>query len=129
MKNKPNIDWKFEIYRTIGAIVIVAIIGIPFYLFVSWSDKKMETERQNSLYEFEITDKYDYMGSNFYLIGGRATEQEYHVVYKITPLTETAKENFYGDSENDIEVSAGEYRKIKVGTKFKGHSQFFRSYY
>jgi len=101
----------------------IAIMLTP--LFLKCSDTLAEKDRveyESKVYLIEIVDKYDHLGSSWHLVGGRATEQEYHIIYKATPLTEEAKKNFYyTDRERDDEVDFKTYRKYKVGDKYKSH--------
>lgn len=95
--------------------------------FVLYSCSKYEKEKvqetiNSTEYRIEVIDKYDCIGSTYHLIGGRASEQEYHVIYKVIPLTKTANRHYYGNGEEDDEVSYKTYRKIKVGDSFNGHS-------
>lgn len=109
---------------------IITVIGGYFILY---SCSKYEKERvqktiNSTEYRIEVIDKYDCIGSTYHLIGGRAPEQEYHIIYKVIPLTENADKHYYGDGEEDDEVSYKTYRKIKVGDSFKGHSDKINYY-
>lgn len=83
--------------------------------------EKNRAEYESKVYLIEIIDKYDYLGSSLHFIGGRATEQKYHIIYKVTPLTEEAKKNFHYTGEHDDEVDFKTYRKYKVGDKYKSY--------
>lgn len=121
--------WKENLFAWSITVLIVGGGMWGFYSLVRCSDKQMEEEYQASLYEIEVINKYDCIGSSFHLIGGRASEQEYHVVYKVKPLTETAKKRYYGTGEEDDEVSYKNYRKLNIGEKFTGHSVNLLNYY
>ena len=123
----PN--WKENLFAWSIMVLIVGAGMWVFFSLVRCSDKYMEEEYQASLYEIEVIDKYDCIGSNYHLIGGRASEQEYHVVYKVKPLTETARKRYYGTGEKDDKVPYYLYRKINVGSKHKGHSEDLWKYY
>ena len=100
-----------------------AIAAILSPLLIKCSNTLAEKDRveyESKVYLIEIVDKYDHLGSSWHLVGGRATEQEYHIIYKATPLTEEAKKNFYY-RERDDEVDFKTYRKYKVGDKHKSH--------
>ena len=111
--------------RACVAITIsFAIAAIISPLLIKCSDTLAEKDRvkyESKVYLIEIVDKYDHLGSSWHLVGGRATEQEYHIVYKATPLTEEAKKDFYYTREHDDEVDFKTYRKYKVGDKYKSH--------
>ena len=104
-------------------MIIALPISIVFTFFMNTCANKNRADRERNVrYEIEIIDKYDCIGSNLHLLGGRSSEQEYHVVYKVTPLTPQAEKEYYGDGEEDDEVQYKEYRKIEVGKKFRGRS-------
>ena len=126
---KYDIDWKFEIFRWTFTITLVGLFLGGIYMLDSCSNKQMEEERAATLYEIEIIDKYDCIGSTYHLVGGRAPEQEYHIIYKVTPLTKMAKKKYYGNGEEDDEVQYRVYRKLNIGHKFRGHSNDLWSYY
>jgi hypothetical protein len=66
---------------------------------------------------------YDDLGSNWHLIGGRATEQEYHVIYKYRVTNRPGQENKWYISETT--VNGGRYRKLHVGQTLYNNSQIF----
>ena len=108
----------------ISVIVSFAIAIMVFPLFMQCEKSQREKARaeyESKVYLIEIVDKYDHLGSSWHLVGGRATEQEYHIIYKATPLTEEAKKNFYYSGEHDDEVSFKTYHKYKVGDTYKSH--------
>lgn len=132
MKKKFNElfpDWKEDLFGWTISTLIVGVGMWGLYSLVRCSDKQMEEEYQASLYEIEIIDKYDYIGSSYHVIGGRASEQEFHVVYTVKPLTKTARKRYYGTGEKDDEVPYYLYRKINVGKKLRGHSENLWRYY
>ena len=84
----------------------IAVMLSPLFIQCAKSqNEKAMAEYESRVYLIEIIDKYDHLGSSWHLIGGRATEQEYHIIYKATPLTEEAKKllaieaTVYGDGE------------------------------
>ena len=107
--------WVFSIITVIGGYFIL-------YSCSKYEKEKVQEAINSTEYRIEVIDKYDCIGSTYHLIGGRAPEQEYHVIYKVIPLTKNADKHYYGDGEEDDEVSYKTYRKIKVGDSFKGHS-------
>ena len=123
----PN--WKENLIVWTISISIVGLLMCCLYSLVRCSDKQMEEEYQASLYDIEVLDKYDCIGSSYHLVGGRASEQEYHVVYKVKPLTETARKHYYGTGEEDTKVPYYLYRKINVGNKHRGHTEDLWKYY
>lgn len=107
-----------DFFKFIGVILPFAIL---FSYFLEWYAEKNNKEHEDNVkYQIEVVDKYDCIGSTWHLVGGRASEQEYHVIYKVTPLTPKADEEYYGNGEEDDEVPYAMYRKIYVGQKFNG---------
>lgn len=87
------------------AFVIVFSIGVNEYH--KRHPPKYET------YEIVILDKYDDIGSSWHIVGGRASETEYHIVYKYRNKTK----NTYW-RENTLVVDGTRYRKYKIGYRF-----------
>lgn len=98
------------------------------YFLQKCSDKKYEEHERTVKYELEVVDKYNCIGSSFHLIGGRASEQEYHIIYKVKPLTPEAEKEYYGDGEEDDDVPYILYRKLEVGRKVVGTRYWLQSY-
>lgn len=110
--------------------IVIGIVGyFALHSFSKYEKEKVQETINSTEYRIEVIDKYDCIGSTYHLIGGRAPEQEYHVIYKVIPLTENADKHYYGNGEEDDEVSYKTYRKIKVGDSFKGHSDNIEYYY
>lgn len=65
-------------------------------------------------YEILIVDKYEDIGSTWHLIGGRASETEYHIVYKYCNRT---KNTYWKDKTRT--VNGTKYRKYDIGDRFK----------
>jgi len=120
---------RLDSIQTFFSIVIMVILIGSLIGFCIWISNDSKNSYENTWYEIEVIDKYDYLGSSFHIIGGRATEQEYHIIYKVTPLTDEARKNYYGNGEEDDEVPYSIYRKVSIGKKFKGHSDWITSYY
>jgi len=105
----------------IKTLCVVIPLSIIFtYLLSRCSENYQKEHDENVKYQIEVIDKYDCIGSSWHLVGGRSSEQEYHVIYKVTPLTPQADEEYYGDGEEDDEVPYTLYRKINVGQKING---------
>ena len=102
--------------------ILSIIISIPLnHSCENYENKKHQEYIQKTKFEIKIIDKYETIGSKYYLVGGRVPEQEYHIVYKVIPLTENAEkvlaESFYG-SERDEEIQYKSYRKVQIGQKY-----------
>ena len=105
------------------AVLIVVLIVGSIYGIVH--DKRIDKKYGKIRYEFVITDMYDDLGSTWHLVGGRATEQKYHVVYRyrLTNRPELDDNMVWRSSETT--VSSSNYRKLYVGQTFYGSSSFF----
>ena len=105
----------------------VMIVVLPIAILITTgiescsNNYKQNHSTKYDTYEILIIDKYEDIGSTWHLIGGRASETEYHIVYKVIPLTENAEkvlaESFYG-SERDTEIQYKSYRKVQIGQKY-----------
>lgn len=65
-------------------------------------------------YEILIIDKYEDIGSTWHFISGRASETEYHIVYKYCNRT---KNTSWEDKTRT--VNGTKYRKYNIGDRFK----------
>ena len=105
--------------------LFIGITLICFYMLCSsaskWSDANHKKYIETTKYEITVVDKYETIGSTFHIIGGRASEKEYHVIYTVKPLTENAQKNMYGDYEKDEEFEYKSYRKAEIGKKYITH--------
>ena len=119
------INMKSDIKDFIINCLFIGIALICFYMLCSsaskWSDANHQKYIETTKYEITVIDKYETIGSTFHVIGGRASEKEYHVIYTIKPLTENAKKNMYGDTEKDEEFEYKSYRKAEIGKKYITH--------
>lgn len=104
-------------------LIVTFIVFFIIAVIDDYADKqKLKEEYGEVNYEFVITDKYEKLGSNFHVLGGRATETEYHVIYKYRIEN---RPNQKWSQDLDTEVSSSNYRKLKVGYKFKQNQPFF----
>ena len=121
MKDKTNI---LEILKFIfGIVIIVFVLGGFVYGFIH--DKNMKDKYGELKYEFVITDKYEDLGSNWHLIGGRATEQEYHIIYKYRLTNRPDQDNNMKWYASETTVSGSRYRKLQVGQTLYDNTSFF----
>lgn len=113
-----------DILKAIGGIsIIVLTLGGFIYGFVH--DRSQNKKYGELKYEFVITDKYDDLGSNWHLIGGRATEQEYHIVYKYRLTNRPDRDDNMKWYVSETTVSGSRYRKLQVGqTLYNNYSLF-----
>ena len=99
-------------------IVILVIVFTVSTIAACIEDNQAKEKYGEIKYEIVIKDKYDYLGSNFHLIGGRATEQEYYVEYNYRLTNRPGREDNMKWYRREEDVSASEYRKIKVGKTY-----------
>ena len=106
-----------------GILLVMFFAGLIIYSTIQ--DHQTTEKYGEQKFEFVITDLYDDLGSNWHLIGGRATEPEYHVVYKFR-ITNRPDDPIYNTWRIDeTTISGGKYRKLKVGQKLYGNSKIF----
>lgn len=111
------------IEKILYLIFIIALI--TGFIFGIVHDKQQNKKYGKPQYEFVITDKYEDIGSTFHLIGGRASEQEYHIVYKYRLTNRPDNDNNMIWYESETDVSGSRYRKLNIGQKLYGESSFF----
>ena len=118
-KNSNKIDWG-SICGTVffGVIIVGFICGIIH-------DENLKKQYGETRYEFVITDKYDDLGSNWHVVGGRATEQEYHIVYKYRLTNRPDDERNMQWYIGQRTVDGGRYRELHVGQTLYNDSQIF----
>ena len=101
-------DWKVII---IVLPIAILLANVVFACQDSWA-KNHPTKYDT--YEILIVDKYEDIGSTWHLIGGRASETEYHIVYKYCNRT---KNTYWEDKTRT--VNGTQYRKYNIGDRFK----------
>ncbi len=114
--------WMFSIVFLVSGYFIFNIIK-------EHEQNKIEELRISKKYKIEVLDKYDCIGSTYHFIGGRVSEQEYHVIYKVIPLSDIADRYYYGDGVEDDNLPYKIYRKIKIGDSFIGNEDDIIYYY
>lgn len=109
-KKKIEKDKLYAILYVLASLVVIA--GFV-YGFVH--DRLLKEKYGEAEYEFVITDMYEDLGSTYHLVGGRATEQKYHVVYKYRVTNRpNLKDNMVWYSR-ETTVSASRYRRYRIG--------------
>lgn len=109
MKN-TRIELVEKILYITASVVLVG--GIVFYAI---KDTMLCKKYGKPKYEFVITDMYEDLGSTYHLVGGRATEQKYHIVYKYRVTNRpNLKDNMVWYS-SETTVSASRYRRYHIG--------------
>lgn len=102
-----------------GFLFFIVVVGsIIAGIFEQRQEKKTEKELGKETYEVVITDKYDCLGSEWHLIGGRATETEYHLVYKYRCINRPKDEHKSSWKSRDNDVSHSTWAKYKIGDSF-----------
>ena len=127
MNNETRIE---NIKRIIGIIfyiaIIILVVGGLIYSIVS--DKKIDKEYGTPRYEFVVVDLYEDLGSTWHLIGGRATEQKYHVIYKYRITNRPDRDDNMIWCNNETTISGSRYRRLHVGQTLYNTSPFFPSH-
>lgn len=128
MANKKNTQKTHcsaeDILKTIAVITTIALTVVGFiYGFIH--DRSQNKKYGEIKYEFVITDKYDDIGSNWHLIGGRATEQEYHIVYKYRLTNRPDDEDNMKWYSSETTVSGSRYRNLQIGQTLYDDTPFF----
>ena len=113
-----------DILKTIFAIVIVALTLVGFiHGFIH--DRSQNKKYGEPKYEFVITDKYEDLGSTWHLVGGRSTEQKYHIVYRYRLTNRPDREDNMKWYSSETTVSGSRYRKLQIGQTLYNGQMFF----
>lgn len=113
-----------DILKTIFGLIIIALtIGGFIYGFID--DHSKNKKYGETKYEFVITDKYEDLGSTYHIIGGRSTEQKYHIVYRYRLTNRPDRDDNMKWYNSETTVSGSRYRKLQIGqTLYNSHSFF-----
>lgn len=122
MENNQQNDG-VSLFYGIVTIVIIAVV-VFFAMSVERKENKENKEYGEKNYEFRIVDKYETLGSSYHIIGGRATETEYHIVYEMR-CTNRPDDKFLSNwQEFDDEVNYRKYRKYEKGKVYRSKDIF-----
>lgn len=128
MANKKNTQKTHysaeEILKVIFGIIIVALT-LTGFIYGCVHDRSQNKKYGELKYEFVITDKYDDLGSTYHLIGGRSTEQKYHVVYRYRLTNRPDREDNMKWYSSETTVSGSRYRKLQIGQTLYDNTPFF----
>ena len=113
-----------DILKVIFGIIIV-VLTLTGFIYGFVHDRSLNKKYGELKYEFVITDKYDDLGSNWHLIGGRATEQEYHIIYKYRLTNRPDDPDNMKWYSSETTVSGSRYRKLQVGQTLYDNTPFF----
>lgn len=105
------------------AVFIVVLIVGSIYAIIH--DKRIDKKYGKIRYEFVITDMYDDLGSSWHLVGGRATEQKYHVEYKYRLTNRPELDDNMIWYIGETTVSSSRYRKLHIGQTLYGNTSLF----
>lgn len=120
-KTPRNVE---DILKVVFGIIIIALtVAGGIYGFVH--DRSQNKKYGELKYEFVITDKYEDLGSTFHLVGGRSTEQKYHIVYRYRLTNRPEDDDNMKWSSGEATVSGSRYRKLQVGQTLYDSSPFF----
>lgn len=111
-------------FETIFGIIFFTII-IGGFIYGGIQEFRTNKQYGKIQYEFVITDMYEDLGSEFHIIGGRATEQKYHVVYKyrLTNRPDNPTNMIWYCRETT--VTGSRYRTLRVGQTFYDDTSIF----
>lgn len=112
---------------TIDSIVYISLIVAGLIGFIGGfvHDKRQDSKYGKIQYEFVVTDKYEDIGSTFHLVGGRASEQKYHIVYKYRLTNRPDNDNNMIWYESETTVSGSTYRTLYIGQTLYQQSSCF----
>ena len=113
-----------DIIQIIGYGLLIALL-VGGFIWGIVHDKIQDNKYGKPKYEFVITDKYDDLGSTWHLVGGRSTEQKYHIVYRYRLTNRPDQDDNMKWYNDETTVSGTRYRNLKVGQTLYGHSMFF----
>jgi hypothetical protein len=102
--------------------IIVLVLFVVICIALAWdADKKKDLEKQHGkeTWEFIIEEKYEPIGSNFHLIGGRSSETEYHIVFKSRCVNRPDDSRKSEWQRHDEEVNYLTYRYYQTGKSYK----------
>lgn len=109
-----------------GILFILVVIGcIIGGCIAACLDNKKEKELGAETYEIVIEDKYECLGSTWHLVGGRATETEYHLVYKYRCVNRPNDEYLSKWHTDDDEVCHTTWQRYNVGDKIKTTNRYY----
>jgi hypothetical protein len=101
-------------------LVIILFVGVCIAIVWDTSNKKeLEKQYGKELWEFVIEEKYEPIGSNFHLIGGRSTETEYHIVFRSRCVNRPNDSIMSVWKRHDQEVDYLTYRYYQQGKSYK----------
>lgn len=101
-----------------GVLLFFFVFGLIIGAAVHCVDEaKAEKELGTESYEIVIVDKYECLGSSFHLIGGRATETEYHLVYNYRCTNRPKDKNLSEWKSRNAKVNHSTWSKYNIGEK------------
>jgi len=112
---KSNGKKKIEKDKLLAILYVLAsLVVIAGFVYGLVDDRLLKEKYGEAKYEFVVTDMYEDLGSTYHLVGGRATEQKYHVVYKYRVTNRpNLKDNMVWHSL-ETTVSASRYRRYHI---------------
>lgn len=120
-KTPPSME---DILKVIFGIII-GVLTLAGFIYGFVHDRSLNKKYGELKYEFVITDKYEDLGSTFHLIGGRSTEQKYHIIYRYRLTNRPDDEDNMKWSNGETTVSGSRYRKLQIGQTLYDNTPFF----
>ena len=100
------------------AMLITIVVGVIAGIWAYVDQRKAAKQYGKLEYEFVIEDRYQDLGSNWHLIGGRASETEYHVIYRYRTANRPENHSEYrGWRTSETTVSYSKYKRYAPGTR------------
>ena len=120
-KTPHNIE---DILKTIFWIIIVTLT-VGGFVYGCVHDRSQNKKYGEPRYEFVITDKYEDIGSTWHLVGGRATEQKYHIIYRYRLTNRPDRDNNMKWYNSETTVSGSQYRNLHIGQTLYDNTSLF----
>jgi len=109
---------------TKAAYIVGTFALIAGFIYALIHDKMLDKKYGTPRYEYVITDKYEDIGSTWHLVGGRASESKYHVVYRYRLTNRPDNKNNLVWYNGETTVSGSRYRELNTGQTLYGGSLF-----
>lgn len=124
MENTQKTPYNSEDILKITFCIIIFAFTVAGLIYGFVHDRSQNKKYGTAKYELVITDKYDDLGSTWHLIGGRATEQEYHIVYRYRLTNRPELEGNMEWNERETSVSGSMYHKLHIGQTLYNNNPF-----
>lgn len=104
-------DSDYPFWKAMLIIVPISIL-LAMDIELCSDNYKQNHPTKYDTYEILILDKYEDIGSSWHLVGGRASETEYHIYYK---YCNRIKNTYWKETTKTVDGTT--YRKYNVGDR------------